>query len=112
MLTDIKLSKAEISKIVQSGGSFGSWLGNLGKKGLTNVAIPLARDTLRRLVSNIASKGMNKFKRKIKGKEAVRVERGITFSSFGSFNGTTFTFLSSKSYCWKRSKKSRKRKYG
>ena len=26
MLTDIKLSKAQISKIIQSGGSFGSWL--------------------------------------------------------------------------------------
>ena len=29
MSTDIKLSKAEISRIIQSGGSFGSWLGNL-----------------------------------------------------------------------------------
>ena len=46
MSTDIKLIKAQISKIVQSGGSFGSWLGNLGKKALTNVAIPLARDNL------------------------------------------------------------------
>ena len=30
MLTDIKLDKAQISKIIQSGGSFGSSLGNLG----------------------------------------------------------------------------------
>ena len=30
--TDIKLSKAQISKIIQSSGSFCSWLGNLGKK--------------------------------------------------------------------------------
>ena len=30
MSTDIKLSKTQISKIIQSGGSFGSWLGNLG----------------------------------------------------------------------------------
>ena len=28
--TDIKLSKVQIFKIIQSGGSFGSWLGNLG----------------------------------------------------------------------------------
>ena len=28
---DIKLSKAQISKIIQSGESFGSWLANLGK---------------------------------------------------------------------------------
>ena len=30
--TDMKLSEVQIFKIVQSGGSFGSWLGNLGKK--------------------------------------------------------------------------------
>ena len=46
MSTDIKLSKAQISKIIQSGGSFGPWLGNLGKKALGNIAIPLARDNL------------------------------------------------------------------
>ena len=32
MSADIKLSNAEVSKIIQSGGSFASWLGNLGKK--------------------------------------------------------------------------------
>ena len=32
MSTDIKLSQAQISKITQSGGSFGSLLGNLEKK--------------------------------------------------------------------------------
>ena len=53
ILTDIKLSKAQLSKIIQSGGSFGSWLGNLGKKPLTNIAIPLARDNLPGLVSNL-----------------------------------------------------------
>ena len=52
MSTDIKLSKAQISKIIQSGGFFGSWLGNLGKKALTIIAIPLARDNLPGLVSN------------------------------------------------------------
>ena len=35
MSTDIKLSKAQISKKIQSGGSFGSWLGKLGKKSIT-----------------------------------------------------------------------------
>ena len=62
MSTDIKLSKAQISKIIQSGGSFGSWLGNLSKKALANAAIPLARDTLPELVRNLASnagKGFN-----------------------------------------------------
>ena len=37
MSTDIKLIKAQISKIIQSGGSFCSWLGNLGKKALTKL---------------------------------------------------------------------------
>ena len=52
MSNDIKLNKSQISKIIQSGGSFGSWLGNLGEKALTNIAIPLARDNLSGLVRN------------------------------------------------------------
>ena len=32
MSTDIKLSKAQISKLIQAGGSFASWLANLGKE--------------------------------------------------------------------------------
>ena len=40
MSTNIKLSQAQISKMIQSGGSFGSWLGNLVKKVLTNIDIP------------------------------------------------------------------------
>ena len=75
---DIKLSKAQISKINQWGGSFSSWLANLGKKALTNIAIPLARDNLPRLVSNLTSNGINKFERKISGKGAVRAEKGFT----------------------------------
>ena len=78
MSTDIKLSKAQISKIIQSGGSFGPWLTNLGKKALTNVAIPLARDNLPGLVSNLASNAMNIFERKISGKGIVRVGKGFT----------------------------------
>ena len=35
MSTEIKLTKAQISKILQSGESFGSCIGNLGKK-ITN----------------------------------------------------------------------------
>ena len=56
MSTDVKLSKAQISKIIQSGGSrFASRLSNLGKKTLTNVTIPVARDNLPGLVSNLTS---------------------------------------------------------
>ena len=66
MSTDIKLSKTQISKIIQSDGSFGSWLDNLGKKWLANIAIPLARDNLLGLVSNLTSNAINKFERKIR----------------------------------------------
>ena len=46
MSTDIKISKSQTFKIIQSGGSFGSQLGNLGKKCPINVAIPSAKDNL------------------------------------------------------------------
>ena len=48
-----KLSKAQISQIIQSGGSFSSWLDNLEIKAVTNVAVPLARDNLPQLVINL-----------------------------------------------------------
>ena len=78
MSTDVKLKKAQISKMIQSGGSFGSWLANVGRKALTNVAIPLARDNLPGLVNNLTSKAINKFDRKISGKGAIRAEKGFT----------------------------------
>ena len=77
MSTDIKLSKAQISKIIQSGGSFSSSLGNLGKKALTNIAIPLARDNLPSLVRNLTSNAINKFERKISRYGAVRAGKGF-----------------------------------
>ena len=79
MSTDIKLSKAKISKIIHSGGSFGSWLANLEKKALTNVAIPLARDNLPGLVSSLTSSTINKLDRKISGKGATRVGKDILY---------------------------------
>ena len=78
MFTDIKLSKAQISKIIQSDGSFGSWLCNLGKKALTNVATSFARDTLPGLVRNRTSNAINKFIRKTNGKGAAREAKRVT----------------------------------
>ena len=69
MSTNIKLSKTQISKLIQSGVSFGFWLGNLGKKALTNISITLARDNLSGWVSNLTSNWINKFERKIVEKE-------------------------------------------
>ena len=48
------------------------------KKQLTNVAITLARDNLPRLVSSFTSNAINKFERKISGKEAVRAGKELT----------------------------------
>ena len=70
MSTDIRLSEAQISKVIPSGGSFASWLGSLGKKAQTNNAIPLARDNLPGLVSNLTSNAISKFERKISVKGA------------------------------------------
>ena len=75
--TDIRLSKAKISKIILSGESFGSWLDNLGRKTLTNVAIPLARDNLPGLVTNLTSRAINKLGRKTSGKGAVTARKDM-----------------------------------
>ena len=48
MSTDSKLSKAEISKIIQSGGFLGSLLSKLAGR-LMKIAIPLAKNVLARL---------------------------------------------------------------
>ena len=50
----------------------------LGKKSLTNVTIPFARDNFSGLVSNITTNAINKFERKISGKGAVKAGRGFT----------------------------------
>ena len=64
-----------MSKIVQSDGSFGFQLGNLGKKALSIVDI--TRNNLPGLVSNIASNAKNNLERKISGKGAVRAGKGF-----------------------------------
>ena len=46
-------------KIIQSGGSCWSWLGKLGKKILTNIYVPLARDNLPGLVNNLTSNAID-----------------------------------------------------
>ena len=60
MSTDLKLSQAQISKIIQSHGSISCWLGNLGKTVITDFATPLARDNVSELVSDLTSDAVNK----------------------------------------------------
>ena len=45
MSTNLKLSKAQISKIIQSGGFFGSFLSKLASP-LMKLAVPLAKNVL------------------------------------------------------------------
>ena len=78
MSMDLKLSKAQLSKMIQSNGFRCNMLGNLGKKRINNITIPLARDNLPGLVSNLASSAINKFERKISGKGAVRAGKEFT----------------------------------
>ena len=61
MSARIKLSKAQIYTIIQSGGFLRNILGNLGRKVITDLAVPLARDDLPGLVRNLASNAINRF---------------------------------------------------
>ena len=77
MSTDIKFSKAQLSKIIQSGGFVSNMLVNLGKKVIKDLAVPLARDNLPGLVSNLTSNAINKFEKKLSGKDVVRAGKGF-----------------------------------
>ena len=83
MLTDIiKLSKAQISKIIQWGGSFASWLGNQAKKALANVEIPSARYNLPGLVSNWTSHNKWIWKKNSWKKSCCQSRKRIYFIQF------------------------------
>ena len=58
MSTDLKLSRAEISKIIQSGGFLGPLLSKLADP-LMKVAIPLAKNVLVRLGITAAASAIN-----------------------------------------------------
>ena len=61
---------------------FDCWLRNLGKKALTNFAIPLKIVNLPRLVGNLNSNAINKFERKISRKGSVRAGKWFYFVYF------------------------------
>ena len=64
-----------MSKIILSGESLGKTLGNLGKKVVLDLAVPLAKDVLPKLATKGTSPVLDKFERKINGKGAVRAGR-------------------------------------
>ena len=51
MSTDIKLSKAQLTKTIQSGGFLGSMIGHLGRNILIDLAIHLAKVVLPKLAT-------------------------------------------------------------
>ena len=78
MLTAIKLSKAQLSKLIQSGGFLCNMMGNLGKKTLTDLAVPLAIDVLPKLATKATLSISDKFERKVSGQGAVRAGERFT----------------------------------
>ena len=79
MSTDLKFSKAQISKIIQSGGFLGSLLSKLAGS-LIKVAIPLAKNVLAPLGITAAA--------------SVVIDAGIQKKIYGS--GTTTLIISNK----------------
>ena len=86
----IKLSRVQISKLFQSGGSVGSWfgkamnksVGDLGKKRNIELWCSFNLRCLPVLVSNkvsiAASNAINKVERRINGKRSVRAGKKLT----------------------------------
>ena len=64
MSTDVRLCKAQISKIIQLGRFLGKTLGKLGKKVLLGLAVPLAKDVLPKLATKATSSVLDKFEKK------------------------------------------------
>ena len=78
MLMDIKLSKSPLPTVIQSVGFLGKTLGNLGKKVLLDLAVPLAKDVLPKLATKVTLCALDKFERKVSRKGARRAGRGFT----------------------------------
>ena len=64
MSMDVKLSKSQLGKIIQSEGFLGKTLGNLGKKVLLDLAAPLAIEVLPKLATKAISSARDNLERK------------------------------------------------
>ena len=86
MQTDVRRSKIQLSKIIKSGGflgkTLGNMIGNLSKKALLGLAVPLKKGVLPKLAIKTTLSVSNKFekKKKISGHGAER--EGKKFSLF------------------------------
>ena len=68
MSKDIELRKSKLAKIIQSGQFLGKALGNmmsnLGKKALTDLAVPLTKDVMPKLATKPTLLILDEFKKK------------------------------------------------
>ena len=81
MSMNIKLSKAQISKLLKSGASLkalGNVMGKLGKKLLWHLDVPLVKEVLPKSAAKATSSVLDKLERKISGKGAARTGRQFT----------------------------------
>ena len=82
MWINAKLSKAQISKVIQWGGFIGSCLGQLGKKAIKILGVSLSKRDLPGLVSNRAANvdlcKISKFGKRISRKEILRAGKEFT----------------------------------
>ena len=78
MQTDVRRSKIQLSKIIKSGGflgkTLGNMIGNLSKKALLGLAVPLKKDVLPKLAIKTTLSVLNKFEKKKKKKKKVVME--------------------------------------
>ena len=63
MSTDIKLSKAQLSKTTQLGAFPGNMMRNLSKKAIIDLAILLAKDVWPKLASKVTSSILDKLEK-------------------------------------------------
>lgn len=56
MSTDVKVSKSQLTKITRLGGLLGKTPGNLGRKALLEMPVPVAKDIVLILATNLANK--------------------------------------------------------
>ena len=64
MSMDVKLSKSQLEKIIQSEGFLGKTLGNLSKKVLLDLVAPLAIEVLPKLATKAISSARDNLERK------------------------------------------------
>ena len=78
MLADIKLSKPQLTKIIQSDGFLGNMISNLVKKALADFAVPLTKDVFPKLATRATLSILDKFERKISGQGAIKAGKEFT----------------------------------